>query len=738
MGKMVSRRVWLTAVGVCLCLGAMAAATEPTVVGWASVNAMGQNGTTGGAGGPTVTVTTATQLMSNMAAVGPRIILVKGTISMGQQEVQSDKTIIGIGTSPTIIGGFKLIGKHNVIIRNLIIKQSSYDGITLEDQSHHVWIDHCDLSNCPDGLLDITHGSDYITVSWCRFSNHTKTCLLGHDDSNGAEDTGHLRVTYHHNWFNATTTRHPRVRFSALTHVYNNYYLNNYYGVASTCEAKVLVEGCYFSGVQYPLLVGYELSPDGDLAERNNIYVGSTLIQTRGTVPEPSAFYAYTLDAAADVPAIVTAGSGLQTTDYLADNEKPRPDPTTWQMAPQALGASAVMMTAAMASDGSGVEYYFTCTSGGGHDSGWQSQAFYVDAGLAAETTCTYTVTARDCSTAHNQTAASAAASATTAAAWSVPQIKVNFQPADITPPDGYLPDSGLVFGARQGNLWYGWNAVHTDTTFIRGAGSDLRRDTVTQVHAGGYWEITVPNGTYDVQVGIGDWTASGNTIVVEGLSYWNNYVLGAGTFDSLTRTVTVADNRLTISVGMASERATHIDYVIITPVSVQVDMVAPLPSPLQWQSPPAAVNGTTITMVASPAVDDGGLEYYFANVTAPARDSGWQSGSTFTDSGLARGTAYTFRVRARDKTFFHNTGDWSEAAPASTLNFDCYLVPVGDFNGSCHVDFADWAYVASAWAGERPPTELTNDGIFDLRDVARFMENWLICNRWPQTECWK
>src|SRR5512137_3042204 len=119
---------------ILLCLSVQAGRTlavEPQVVGWASVNAMGNNGTTGGAGGPTVTVTTAAQLQGNLAMVGPRIILVKGTISMGQREVQSDKTIIGIGTNPTIIGGFKLIAKHNVIIRNLIIKQSSYDGVTL-------------------------------------------------------------------------------------------------------------------------------------------------------------------------------------------------------------------------------------------------------------------------------------------------------------------------------------------------------------------------------------------------------------------------------------------------------------------------------------------------------------------------------------------------------------------------------------------------------------------------------
>jgi len=71
-------------------------------------------------------------------------------------------------------------------------------------------------------------------------------------------------------------------------------------------------------------------------------------------------------------------------------------------------------MVATTASDPSGVEYYFTCTAGGGHNSGWQSSPSYEDTGLQPGTQYTYTVKARDLSVNLNETTASSPASATT------------------------------------------------------------------------------------------------------------------------------------------------------------------------------------------------------------------------------------------------------------------------------------------------------------------------------------
>jgi hypothetical protein len=99
------------------------------------------------------------------------------------------------------------------------------------------------------------------------------------------------------------------------------------------------------------------------------------------------------------------------------DFDPPTPDPMTWAEVPQAVGSTSISMTASTAVDPSGVEYYFTCTAGAGHDSGWQDSATYVDTGLEPETTYTYTVTARDKSIDQNETLPSADASVTTAAA---------------------------------------------------------------------------------------------------------------------------------------------------------------------------------------------------------------------------------------------------------------------------------------------------------------------------------
>ncbi|UCF44558.1 MAG: pectate lyase [Planctomycetota bacterium] len=281
------------------------------VDGWASMN----GGTTGGEGGTVVTVTNATQFLDYIGRSGKYVIQVDGNISLsGMNNVASDKTIIGVGTNGQISGGgLNLSSVSNIIIRNLRFEGSSDDAINVQNSSTNIWIVHCSFGSCSDGQVDIKRGSDYITVSWCHFQNHDHVCLLGHDDDNGGQDIGHLRVTYHHNYFDGTNGRHPRVRFSALCHVYNNYYVNNSsYGVASTCDAEVLVEGNYFNGCDAPTLVGYGSSPDGDLVERDNIFIDyDTTPETRGTVPEPP--YSYTMDDGADVPDIVQAYAGAGT-----------------------------------------------------------------------------------------------------------------------------------------------------------------------------------------------------------------------------------------------------------------------------------------------------------------------------------------------------------------------------------------------------------------------------------------
>jgi beta-glucanase (GH16 family) len=93
------------------------------------------------------------------------------------------------------------------------------------------------------------------------------------------------------------------------------------------------------------------------------------------------------------------------------DTTPPSPDPMTWAKKPHSSG-NAVAMEAFPAYDSSGVQYYFTCTAGGGHNSGWQDSRFYVDTGLSAGVVYTYTVKASDVSVNLNETAESEPASA--------------------------------------------------------------------------------------------------------------------------------------------------------------------------------------------------------------------------------------------------------------------------------------------------------------------------------------
>ncbi|MFC4592042.1 pectate lyase family protein [Sphaerisporangium corydalis] len=294
-----------------------AAAFESTPIGFASVNALGTNGTTGGAGGPTVTVTTGAALADYVGRKGPYVIRLSGRVQVDDMlTVVADKSILGVGSTAEITGGGLQLGSttrpgNNVIIRNITFTDASDDSISVTNKAHHVWIDHNDLSNGFDGLLDIKRESDFVTVSWNHFHDHSKTTLLGHSDTYTA-DIGKLRVTYHHNFFDGTAQRHPRVRFADPVHVFNNYYRDNaLYGVASTENAGVLVEGNYFQNVAYPIYVGYDKSGPGRVVERGNRYVGSGVPQTAGTVVEPRTYYPYTLDAVDSVPSIVQSGSGV-------------------------------------------------------------------------------------------------------------------------------------------------------------------------------------------------------------------------------------------------------------------------------------------------------------------------------------------------------------------------------------------------------------------------------------------
>jgi pectate lyase len=292
------------------------------LIGWAAQ----AGGTTGGAGGTTVTVSTFADLRTQAQAAGTRTILVNGMLSgSGAIEISANKTIRGVGANSGVSGttlNIEHMRPANVIIQNMNIRGvPGGDAIQIEDATH-IWIDHNTMSstieNNPDfydGMLDITHAGDYITVSWNVLRNHWKNSLVGHSDGNSGEDTGHLRITYHHNWFDRTFERNPRVRFGETVHVFNNYYSNinnnaDSYGIASTMNAGVLVEANVFENVQQACwsASGYADSDPGRLVARNNSLTNSGPCETNGSVAAVP--YGYTADNVATVKSSVTAGAG--------------------------------------------------------------------------------------------------------------------------------------------------------------------------------------------------------------------------------------------------------------------------------------------------------------------------------------------------------------------------------------------------------------------------------------------
>lgn len=286
-------------------------------------------GTTGGAGGPTVDATTLDQLRAFCAQDGPLVIRVAGTITGNEAiRVSSNKSILGRPGAHLIGLGF-VIGRSsqfgevgNVIVRNLIMEKAlaPIDKIAVVYGGHHVWIDHNEfLSDLDhgidfyDGQVDITHAADFITLSWNVFHDHFKNSLVGHSDSNGAEDTGHLRVTYHHNLFTRVAGRNPSIRFGT-GHVYDNYYIDvPDYGIASRERAQIRVENNYFDNVSEPIRADTSLSKVAGFVNEvdTNTFVrsGSNSITTSPGAYVPP--YPYPLDPVASVPVVVTQGAGV-------------------------------------------------------------------------------------------------------------------------------------------------------------------------------------------------------------------------------------------------------------------------------------------------------------------------------------------------------------------------------------------------------------------------------------------
>jgi predicted phosphodiesterase len=307
------------------------------------------------------------------------------------------------------------------------------------------------------------------------------------------------------------------------------------------------------------------------------------------------------------------------TTD--AETDPPTPNPATFAVAPAADSDTAISMTATTGSDASGpVEYFFDETSGnpGGSDSGWQTSASYTDSGLTASTQYTYTVQMRDSAApTPNVGTASSPASATTDATPDTTAPTPN--PATFAVAPAAIGETAISMTATTGSDPSGPVEYYFNETSGNPGGTDSGWQTSASYTDSGLDDNT--QYTYTVQMR-----------------------------DSATPTP---------NVGAASNPAS---------ATTDAETDPPTPNPATFAVAPAADSSSAISMTATTGSDDSGpVEYFFDETSGNpgGTDSGWQTSSSYTDSGLDADTQYTYTVQMRDA--LSNTGAASSPASATT-----------------------------------------------------------------------
>ena len=316
--------------------------------GFAFVEGNGLKTTTGGEGGKKYEIDSDVDKLHDLCDDLRKdnessIIILKGIFKLEPDDssvfkLPSNCTVYGEGC--TIIGGFEIKEQENVIIQNINFGLADRDEFDDEHdcmviyRSHHVWVDHCNFTKSPDGLLDIKREASFVTISWCVFGkDHHKTMLIGHDDDHD-DDEGKLKVTIHHCWYKGQT-RNPRVRYGVV-HVVNNLYDNNkVVGIGAAYHSTVHSEKNYF----YKSAKPYDNDYGEDDKDRGVIYsVGDKLdditdlrvdeYEKKNRLNELP-YSNYPVDNVEKVKDIVKKGAGVKNTKYgdMPDTDRKDPSP---------------------------------------------------------------------------------------------------------------------------------------------------------------------------------------------------------------------------------------------------------------------------------------------------------------------------------------------------------------------------------------------------------------------------
>ena len=276
------------------------------------------------------------------------------------ETTEMNVTLEGIGDDATFNGfGMTFYNGTKVEMRNIGLVNFNDDGVQLKG-TQHAWIHHMDFfygnagsaadQKKGDGSLDVKDNSRYCTFAYNHFWDSGKTSLCGMKS-----ETGPNYICYHHNWFDHSDSRHPRVR-TMTVHVWNNYYDGvSKIGVGAVKGANIFVESNYFRNSKNPMLIseqgtdgrdGFADDHDGGMIKAyGNVLTGksaTTFVSHKQHATEFDAYvadsrdekvpdtyksvvgaytynnfdtdnglmYSYTPDAAEDVPAVVAGYYG--------------------------------------------------------------------------------------------------------------------------------------------------------------------------------------------------------------------------------------------------------------------------------------------------------------------------------------------------------------------------------------------------------------------------------------------
>ena len=259
-------------------------------------------------------------------------------------------TIEGVGDDATIRGfGFLVRSSKSVEIRNLAIMSCMDDGVSLDTDNSNIWLHNLDVfygkkgsgdKAKGDGAIDVKSDSKYVTVSYCHLWDTGKSHLCGMKSESGPN-----YICYHHNWFDHSDSRHPRVRTMSV-HVYNNYFDGvAKYCVGATTGSSVFVENNYFLNCSHPMLISmqgtdtkngtdesdaptFSKENGGIIKAYNNVYAGSRTMEMSyyNAQTNPIHFDAYLAQTRSEqVPSTVKAKLGGSTYNNFDTNSSVMP-----------------------------------------------------------------------------------------------------------------------------------------------------------------------------------------------------------------------------------------------------------------------------------------------------------------------------------------------------------------------------------------------------------------------------